>query len=227
MAAGAGSAAGKSKVTRTPPPSSYTGCEIAKRNDLALVPGMLERGIDWLKDFQNRQVQLLKNAQTKPKPTDPYKEHADDTDALVYMVLVDAGADNESMRDFLYRDRTKLSVYSKAMFGLALEKTGRKDELDMILKNLQQYVVEDEENQTAYLKLPADNCWWFWYGSETEANAYYLETAGEDRSQRPIGVAAGEVFDQQSPARNLLEQHPRHCSGNRSPGRLLESQRRE
>ena len=35
--------------------------------------------------------------------------------------------------------------------------------------------MQDDENQTAYLKLPADNSWWYWYGSEIEANAYYLK----------------------------------------------------
>ena len=38
------------------------------------------------------------------------------------MVLVDADVANDEMRDFLYRDRTNLAVYAKAMFGLALHK---------------------------------------------------------------------------------------------------------
>ena len=59
------------------------------------------------------------------------------------------------MRDFLYRDRTKLSVYALAMFGLALEKQHEADKLAMIMQNISQYVVEDNENQTAYLNLPA------------------------------------------------------------------------
>jgi uncharacterized protein YfaS (alpha-2-macroglobulin family) len=83
------------------------------------------------------------------------------------------GAD---MREFLYRDRTKLAVYAKAMFGLALVKEQKQDDkLKMIVKNIEQFVVEDEENQTAYLKLPQDNHWWYWYGSEIESNAYYLK----------------------------------------------------
>ena len=151
------------------------GLQVAKENDVAIVPGVLERGIDWLKNYQSRQVQLLKNALVQPKPMEPYKTAADDFDALVYMVLVDAGVTDDDMRDFLYRDRTKLAVYSKAMFALALEKQGQKEQLDMLLQNLRQFVVEDEENQTAYLKLPENNYWWFWYGSETEANAYYLK----------------------------------------------------
>ncbi len=151
------------------------GLQIAQANDVALVPGVLDRGTQWLKDYQARQVQMLKNATAKPKPTEPYKTETDNLDALVYMVLVDAGVANDDMRDFLFRDRTKLAVYSKAMLGLTLAKQNQKEQLDMILQNLRQFVVEDEENQTAYLKLPADNYWWCWYGSETEANAYYLK----------------------------------------------------
>ena len=120
-------------------------------------------------------MQLLENALTQPKPTEPYKTQADDLDALVAMVLTDAGERSPRMIEFLYRDRVHLAVYSKAVFGLALEKLGQQEKLAMILKNLSQYVVEDKEDQTAYLKLPEDNTWWNWYGSDVEADAYYLK----------------------------------------------------
>jgi hypothetical protein len=148
------------------------GLQIARQNDVAIPQGMLERGVEWLKGYQATQVQYLKNAPSKTKPC---KDHADEMDALVYMVLVDAGADHAEMRDFLYRDRTHLAVYAKAMFGLALHKQQQADKLAMILKNIEQFVVLDEENQTAYLKVPANNPWWSWYGSEIEADAYYLK----------------------------------------------------
>lgn len=148
------------------------GLQIAQQNDVALTPGVLERGVEWLKNYQAAELVKLKNAAGK---TNPYKPNADNLDAFVYMVLVDAGHDSVEMRDFLYRDRNQLAVYSKAMFGLALEKLGDAEKLAMILRNIEQYLVQDEENDTAYLKLPADNYWWYWYGSETEANAYYLK----------------------------------------------------
>ncbi|GIW81119.1 MAG: alpha-2-macroglobulin [Gemmatales bacterium] len=148
------------------------GLQVAVANDITLPPNMLERGIQWLRNYQNEQVRRIKNA---PNKIQPWKEHADNLDAFVYMVLVDAHIDNAEMRDFLYRDRTKLAVYAKAMFGLALHKMQQKDKLAMILRNIEQYVVEDDENQTAYLRLPADNYWWYWYGSEIEANGYYLK----------------------------------------------------
>ena len=126
------------------------------------------------------------------------------------MVLVDADVDNDEMRDFLYRDRTKLAVYGKAMFGLALAKQNQDEKLAMILQNIEQFVVEDDENQTAYLKLPEDNYWWYWYGSEFEANAYYLKLLAKTDPKGRAGLAAGEVPAQQPQARHVLEQHPRH-----------------
>lgn len=148
------------------------GLQIARENDIALLPNVLERGVEWLKNYQAQEIRKLQNAPTK---THPWKEHADELDAFVYMVLVDAGADNGTMRDFLYRDRTHIAVYAKAMFGLALHKTKQADMLAMILKNIEQFVVQDAENQSAYLKLPNDSPWWTWYGSDVEANAYYLK----------------------------------------------------
>jgi uncharacterized protein YfaS (alpha-2-macroglobulin family) len=147
------------------------GLQIAKQNDVKLPQGMLERGVAWLKNYQAEQVGMIKNA---PAKIWPWKEHADNLDAFVYMVLVDEKMSNNDMRDFLYRDRTKIAVYGMAMFGLALHQEQQAEKLQMILKNIEQYVVQDEENQTAYLKLPG-NIWWYWWGSEIEADAYYLK----------------------------------------------------
>ena len=148
------------------------GLQVAKRNDVALVPGLLERGVSWLQTYQNEQIRLLKNARTK---TNPYKEKADDLDAFVDMVLVDAGAKDPEILTFLDRDRVSLSVYAKGMFGLSLHARGDKERLAVVLQNIAQFVVQDDENQTAHLKLPNQGYWWFWYGSESEAHASYLK----------------------------------------------------
>jgi len=148
------------------------GLQIAKANDIALVPGTLEQGLTWLDNYQKQQLQRLDNAKTKTKP---YKMHADNLDAFVYMVLADADMKNDKMRDYLYRDRGKLAVYSLSMYGLALHRQQETDKLNMVLRNISQFLVEDDENQTAYLNLPQSNFWWYWYGSEYEAQAYYLK----------------------------------------------------
>lgn len=162
------------------------GLQTAAQNDVALVPGVLERGVEWLKRHQDEQITRLNNA---PEKKQPWKTKADDIDAFVYMVLVDAGVKSDAMRDFLYRDRTDLSVYTKAMFGLALHKQGEAEKLAMILQNISQFVVQDDENHTAWLKLP-QGYWWYWYGSEHEAHAYYLKLLSKTE---PKGVLASRL----------------------------------
>jgi len=166
------------------------GLQLAGENGVAVVPGVIQRGLAWLKAYQSRQVRMLKNGRRDPKKR-PWKRRADNMDALVYMVLADADTEDIHMRKFLYDDRNNLSVYAKAMFGLALHKQGRVHELNMIMRNIEQYLVEDHENQTAYLNLGNQGYWWCWYGSEIEAHAYYLKLLsridpGGDRASRLV-----------------------------------------
>ena len=148
------------------------GLQIARQNDVALSEGMLEKGVAWLTSYQDKQAQLLENKASEIKPN---KTSADDLDALVFMVLADSGVRNDRMIGFLDRDRTHLSVYAKTMLGLGLERFGEKAKLAAVLQNIGQYVVRDDENQTAYLKLPNEGYWWWWYGSEVETDAFYLK----------------------------------------------------
>ena len=148
------------------------GLQIARQNGLAVPAGVMERGVAWLQKHQAAQLAQLRNAASK---RDPWKERADDMDAFVHMVLVDAGQESAAMRDLLFRDRTNLSVYAKAMLGLTLVGRGQEEKLAMVLQNLQQYVVRDDENQTAYFNLGNQGYWWCWYGSENEAHAFYLK----------------------------------------------------
>jgi uncharacterized protein YfaS (alpha-2-macroglobulin family) len=150
------------------------GLQIAKNNDVKIENGVLERGQQWLKNYQSEQLTWLKNYENKIEHA-PQKAKADNLDAFVYMVLNDAKSTNNEMLDRLYRDRNDLAVYSKAMLGLVFNKNQDKERLAMIMQNIDQYLVQDDENQTAYLKLPEDNYWWNWYGSEYEAHAYYLK----------------------------------------------------
>jgi uncharacterized protein YfaS (alpha-2-macroglobulin family) len=174
------------------------GLNIASKNGVALVPGVLERGLEWLANYQAEQVRLIETyAVEEAKPADQRsdaarKPFADNLDALVYMVLAERRADltlnaddtMAKMRDYLYRDRTKLAVYSLATYGVALQAQGEQEKLAMVMRNLSQYVEQDDENQTAWLNLP-QGFWWFWYGSEYEAQAYYLKllTATDPQSE--------------------------------------------
>jgi len=148
------------------------GLQIARDSKAAVPPGMLARGLKWLENYQTEQIKRLDRWEEHKKNG---KSRADNLDAFVYMVLADEGRDHRPMRSYLYRDRTHLAVYALAMFGLALYKLEDSASLEMILRNIEQYLVEDDENQTAYLKLPNSAYWWYWYGSEFEAHGYYLK----------------------------------------------------
>ena len=164
------------------------GLNLAKENGLALVPGMWERGRDWLKNYQAEQVRRLKNG---PSRTKPYKLSADNLDALIFLTLVESDEVNEEMLNFLQRDRTHLGICALAMYGNSLWQLKRADELAMVSRNLEQYLVEDAENQTAYLKIPAGHAWWYWYDDDIQANAFYLKLLSrtEPQSPRAAGLA--------------------------------------
>ena len=148
------------------------GLTLARANGAAVAAGVHENGVAWLKRRQAGEVQKLKNAATKTKP---YKLRADNLDALVFRVLVEAAALDEAMGDFLYRDRIQLSVYAKGLIGLAFHASGQQQRLAMVVRNIDQFLQQDDENQTAWLHLPDSVMWWRWYGNGIEANAIYLK----------------------------------------------------
>jgi uncharacterized protein YfaS (alpha-2-macroglobulin family) len=150
------------------------GLQVAIENDVGVPAEVVERGIEWLKRHQAEQVTLLRNAEKDPRP-ERWKSAADATDALVYRVLAAADVMDEAMRDYLYRDRTGLPLYGLALYGLGLQRQRQEEKLGMVLRNLSQFVKRDEENQTAYLDLGNAGAWWYWYGSEIEAQAAYLK----------------------------------------------------
>jgi uncharacterized protein YfaS (alpha-2-macroglobulin family) len=154
------------------------GLQIARAIDAPIPDQMLQRGIAWLRNYQDEQIQQIRN---HPDRINPYKTSANNVDALVYMILTEEKLENEEMRGYLYRDRNNLSVYAKALFGIGLQFIGDEEKLVMILRNIDQFVVQDDENETAYLKLPEDNYWWNWYGSDTEADAYLLKLLSRAR----------------------------------------------
>jgi uncharacterized protein YfaS (alpha-2-macroglobulin family) len=175
------------------------GLQVARANGVALVPDTLERGVQWLRQYQDEQVALLKEGErimalpADKRPTNVrYRTVADNLDALVYNVLIDADVGNPDMANFLYRDRTKLSLYGMSLVGLAFDKQRDTERRDMLIRNIDQFVVYDAENQSAYIDLPNHGgYWWYWYGDTIEANAHYLKLLARTDVKNP--KAAGLV----------------------------------
>lgn len=157
------------------------GLGVAVRNDVPVLPDVLKRGVDWLKNHQQAELKKLQEGDwRRNNPLElegrkvAYKQKASNLDAFVAYVLAENKASNSSMSDYLYRDRGDLSVYAKALTGLVLHFENDMVRRDMLLRNIEQFLVQDDENQTAYLKM-APNSWWYWHGSENEAMARYLQ----------------------------------------------------
>jgi hypothetical protein len=185
------------------------GLALANRSGIAIPDGVVERGLDWLANYRDDQLKALANVGPEGETINdarPSKPNADDLDALVHLTLVESQRPSTPMRDRLFADRLKLSTYSLAMVGLALD-TERRALLadgaaegadaqskllaelrDRVVTNLRQFVVVDDETQSAHLNLGTAP-WWSWYGCEHEAHAYFLrllcatEPRGELASQ--------------------------------------------
>ena len=184
------------------------GLQLATKNDVALVPGVLERGIAWLTNYQNQQVQMLKNADGKSQSL---KTQADKLDAFVFMVLVDADVqERRDARLFVSRPHQASRLCQGHVRPGPGQAGPTRAKLDMILQNISQYVVQDDENQTAYLKLPADNYWWYWYGSDVEADAYYLKLLARTDPKGEVAARLVKYLLNNRKHATYWNSHPRH-----------------
>ena len=165
------------------------GLFMARECDVDVPDDVLERGMNWLRQYQNRQIVRIKY------PTQPEgKERADEVDAFVFMVLAQHSGmtaldgPTADMLEFLQRDRGKLSLYAVGMVGIAESHLPGERDLSPYIRILEQYLVQDESNQTAYLNLRgfAGWRWWNWYGSEFETQAYYLKLLMRADPKSPI-----------------------------------------
>ncbi|MGL4595260.1 MAG: alpha-2-macroglobulin family protein [Thermoguttaceae bacterium] len=172
------------------------GLRLAVENDMPVEQGIIERGENWLAQYQSRQVELLKIgklSETERKGKD-YKTTADNVDAFVYMVLTENekfSTYNETMpamKNFLWRDRGKLSLYGVSMFGIAMCLENDDEKAKASVAILSQYVVQDDENQTAYLNIGGFGnwMWWNWFGSEYETQAYFLKLLMHYEPKNPV-----------------------------------------
>ncbi|MBI9074523.1 MAG: hypothetical protein JEZ02_03850 [Desulfatibacillum sp.] len=147
---------------------------------------MINQGITWLNAYEDQQLLRLKNAEIK---ANPYKTRADNVDAYVFMILAQAGQGDADMEAFLVRDKNDLSVYGLTLLGMGLHAMEHTEDLARVLKNIEQYLRCDDENQTCYLDMGNQGYWWTWYGDEMEAHAWYLKllalTGFEGRSNDP------------------------------------------
>ena len=150
------------------------GLIVAKANGAVVNDNSLQRGVQWLQNYQSAELQKILNGKPEQK-IKPWKSQADATDALVASVLAEGKSFDEAMLTEIFDARADLPVSAKALAGMAFHRHGSIDRRDQLLRNIEQFLKRDDENQTAYLELPNGGYWWYWYGDEIEAQAHYLK----------------------------------------------------
>ena len=148
------------------------GLLTAKANGAKVDEEMLDRGVTWLKNYEANETEKIRMWEKRKRNT---KRYASAMDAFVRLVLAEAKSDSKEMLGYLFRDKNHLSVYAKALTGISLHHAKDTEKRDAVIRNIEQFLVYDDENQSAYLKLSNSNYWWYWYGSEMEAQAWYLK----------------------------------------------------
>lgn len=163
------------------------GLLLARDNGAKLPEDMIARGLAWLAQYEEKEADRIVHWEKRKKNT---KQKADSTDALVRRILGEGGKDHAQMLGFLFRDKNDLPVYAKSLLGLELHRTKDNAKRDEVIRNIRQFLKTDEENQTAYLDLGNSGYWWYWYGSEFEAQAWFLKllAAAEPESTDARGL---------------------------------------
>lgn len=133
------------------------------------VDGLIQSGTVWLETHENGELRRMR----LPEKDRDHKSQPDDTDALVHSVLAERGIGDKAMRAALYDHRADLSHLNVALLGLAFHQVKDTERRDMCLRNLRQFVKQDDENQTAWLDLPGKG-WWFWWHDPIETQAAFL-----------------------------------------------------
>ena len=166
------------------------GLTIARQNDVPVLPDVLQRGVEWLQNYQAKELERLREgdkhrADPAWKGQADYKTSADHLDAFVASVLCEHSLSDAAMNEYLHRDRGNLTVYGMALTATVMHKMQDLPKRDLLLQNIEQFLEQDDTNQTAWLRLP-ETSWWYWYGSDTEAMAVYLKLLTAIRPENPV-----------------------------------------
>ena len=86
----------------------------------------------------------------------------------------------------LYEQRGELNNYGRALLALALHQENKNDEAKIVLRNLLQFVERDDSNDTAWVRTPESD-WWYWWNNDIEANAWALKALVTMEPQNELG----------------------------------------
>ena len=158
----------------------------AKTCGATIDQAILDRGIGWLQGQQAEEVRRIELWESSGHKAG--KSKADNLDALVDLALAEAGRPAAAMGVYLWRDAPALSPYGKALHALACHLRKDPEKVAALRKNLEQFLKQDPENQSAWLELPAGGWWWCWYDDEIETQASYLKLLAAIDPKHEVGA---------------------------------------
>ncbi len=163
------------------------GLKIAKQNGAKIPQDRIDLGVQWLKRYEEKETERIRMYGKRKGYT---KRRPDTIDYFVRLVLAENEISNEEMLDFQFRDKNDTGVYAKSLLGMSLHLVKDAERRDAVMRNIEQFLVYDAENQTAFLEMENDSYWWYWYGNDIEAHSWYLKllTAVKPESKETRGV---------------------------------------
>ncbi|GIW96744.1 MAG: alpha-2-macroglobulin [Pirellulaceae bacterium] len=147
------------------------GLLLARAHGAPVVPDAIDRGLDWLNTFQQERLRRLREPEAPQKKATSVPAPID---ALVFHVLALGDRWNDEMFELLYRNRQHLGALGMTLLALSAHDRDLVEQRDMLRRNVEQFLVSDVENETAYLRLPS-SAWWVWFNNDIEAMAVYLK----------------------------------------------------
>lgn len=149
---------------------------------------MFTKGSQWLQQYERDRIEHLTSKENLEKKS---PEATNETDAYIRAVLSEMGLKSEKMQALLLKDQKNFSLYGKILLAQELYWQKNKKALKQLFPVITQFIEEDKENQTAWLKRDQACRYWFWYNNDIEAQAALLKlmTILEPQSQRTSRLA--------------------------------------
>jgi hypothetical protein len=137
----------------------------AQEADVAVDEPMIASGMEFL---QRWEVGEMRKEHWRPSAT-----HAFAAYVLSLKGLRAADEEAGECLDRLYAGRDHLNLYGKALLSLALANVDEGERAATVLRNIMQFVEQNDETEVAWFRTPRQG-WWYWWNSDIETNAWCL-----------------------------------------------------
>ncbi|MFW6189833.1 MAG: MG2 domain-containing protein [Planctomycetota bacterium] len=148
------------------------GLLTAREADVEVDADMVRRGLEFLRRWET--------AELEDEDWSPHSRHA----FIAYVLSMNEWTAADCV-DRLYEDRDELNLYGKALLTLALHNLGERDRAETVLRNIMQYLRQNEETEVAWFRTPRQG-WWYWWNNDIETNAWCLRALVRVRPRSPV-----------------------------------------